>query len=371
MTFPSALKKALKKKLRQGNPPLSLNTKEDKILERIRSKTREQNVNNVTRTQAYLDFYLKNPELHWAFLAHLVSRNAGWNMTDLKGEFIPKLLTGKEQVDFFVFLERGNWLIFQDAYPQLLLYEESKAQRKPLFHLLPALNVSSFMEPNWQYYWNHKQKDIMAVALIINEQNYIEERVIHNQQYKQNVLDTLSFKLQDLFDMNQILFPYFTPVQQQPKVIGDTVHHFSSLHDRIATGKILYQLLYSVESRLESITKWAKVTPHTGSRSDYWPHIFHDVKETIPGSAHRPQARPCAAEGKTPRIYSPRLLNVWENWVHPKAEGGDWFKDLKAIHYFKKSLKHHKGDIIDNYCETIEKLELAAFTKKVFYKRKD
>lgn len=369
MKFPSTLKKKLKKKLSDPAPSNTPGPSEKELLARIKERTIALNKNNVTRTQAYLNFYLKNPEIHWAFLAHLVSRNAGWNMTDLKGEFIPRLLTGKEQVDFFVFLERGNWLIFQDAYPQLLLFEESKKRGKPLFHLLSYLNVSLFMEPFWQYYWEYKDKNIMTVALIINEQNYIEERVIHNHQYKNTVLDTVSFKLQDLFDMNQILFPYVTPIQNQPKVVGDTVHHFSSLSDRIRTGKILYQLLYSVESRYHSILDWAKTHAHTGSRGDYWPHIFHDVKETIPGAAHQPQARPCDPEGKSPRIYSPKLLQVWEDWIHNKAETGDWFKDMKVIRHFKDPLKHHKGDIIDNYCETIEKLELAALTKKVFFKR--
>ncbi|MDR4948142.1 DUF2515 family protein [Neobacillus cucumis] len=46
-------------------------------------------------------------------------------MTDLKGEFLTRLMTKKDRVLFFQFLERGNWLIFQDAYPQFLLYEES------------------------------------------------------------------------------------------------------------------------------------------------------------------------------------------------------------------------------------------------------
>ncbi|PLR66158.1 DUF2515 family protein [Bacillus sp. UMB0893] len=47
----------------------------------------------------------------------------------------------------FHFLESANALIFHDAYPQLLLYEISAAVGKPLFHLLPALNVSLFSHP--------------------------------------------------------------------------------------------------------------------------------------------------------------------------------------------------------------------------------
>lgn len=68
-------------------------------------------------------------------------------MTDLKGEFLTKLLAKKERESFFHFLERGNWLIFQDVYPQFLLYEESLRQKRPMFYLLPHLNVSIF---TWQ-----------------------------------------------------------------------------------------------------------------------------------------------------------------------------------------------------------------------------
>lgn len=57
---------------------------EQELLNRIRRMTQEHNLNNVTRTKAYLEFYLRHPEIHWAFLGHMVSRNGGWNMTDLK-----------------------------------------------------------------------------------------------------------------------------------------------------------------------------------------------------------------------------------------------------------------------------------------------
>ena len=93
-----------------------------------------------------MDFYIRHPEIHWVFLAHMVSRNAGWNMTDLKGGFLTKLLMKKESQAFFDFLERGNWLIFQDAYPQLLVYEESKRNKTNLLYLLPHLHISYFME---------------------------------------------------------------------------------------------------------------------------------------------------------------------------------------------------------------------------------
>ena len=49
----------------------------------------------------------------------MVSRNGGWNMTDLKGDLYTRILS--ESINsYFFFLERGNWLIFQDVYPSIL-----------------------------------------------------------------------------------------------------------------------------------------------------------------------------------------------------------------------------------------------------------
>lgn len=110
-----------------------LTIEERKLIQQILIQTEIKNQNNITRTKSYLDVYLRHPEIHWAFLGHMVSRNGGWNMTDLKGDLLSHLLTEQEQQFFFSFLERGNWLIFQDIYPQFLLYEESIKRNKPLF----------------------------------------------------------------------------------------------------------------------------------------------------------------------------------------------------------------------------------------------
>ncbi len=181
---------------------------DQQLLQMIRLKTKQLNVNNVTRTKAYLDFYIFRPEIHWAFLGHMVSRNGGWNMTDLKGEFLSRLMNEQSKQDFFSFLERGNWLIFQDAYPQFLLYEESLFQSRNLFYLLPYLNVSTFMEVIWNHFWEERDSYTLAIALIINEQSYLENRIVQNSLYKKKVFQTFEFVLQDLLSFNQILFPF-------------------------------------------------------------------------------------------------------------------------------------------------------------------
>lgn len=44
-----------------------------------------------------------NIEIHWALLGHMVSRNGGWNMTDLKGDLYTRILSEKDQFIFFSF----------------------------------------------------------------------------------------------------------------------------------------------------------------------------------------------------------------------------------------------------------------------------
>jgi len=125
----SLIKKELKKRLKVMQKSVEevtkLSIEEQGIIHQIKEITHRLNKNNVTRTMAYLHFYSQYPEIHWSFLGHMVSRNAGWNMTDLKGDLLARLLSEKEHQQYFDFIERGNWIIFQDAFPQLLLYEQS------------------------------------------------------------------------------------------------------------------------------------------------------------------------------------------------------------------------------------------------------
>jgi hypothetical protein len=338
-----------------------LTSEEKVILERIRRNTRELNLNNVTRTNAYFDFYQKHPEIHWAFLGHMVSRNGGWNMTDLKGELLTRLLTKQERDAYFTFLERGNWLIFQDAYPQFLLYAESLKRNKPLFYLLPALNISSFMEIVWNYFWRKRDSYILTMALVINEQNYLEKRVIQNSVYQKNVLNTLEFKLQDYLSFNHILFPF-----RKKSLAGQTLHQFQSLHERILLGKRLYAVLFQKKELLNQFVEWAKAHRHTGSRKDYWPHLFNNVNEGIPGIPYQFRLNACKLKWGAKKIYSPELTHVWKNVQHQEAEKGDWFHHWQVADYLSELNETEiNGEIEYEYCKTLERLELAALAKKV------
>ncbi|MEH7223435.1 DUF2515 domain-containing protein [Bacillus sp. JJ1566] len=341
-------------------PPLTL--EEQQLIQQIKRMTRSLNLNNVTRTKAYLDFYLAHPEIHWAFLGHMVSRNGGWNMTDLKGGQLSRLLTKKEAQVYFSFLERGNWLIFQDAFPQFLLYKASKLYQQNLFYLLPHFHVSVFMESVWNDFWVRQDTYTLTVAQIINEQSYLEDRVISNSQYKKEVFDTLEFKLQDLLALNHILFPLY----EKGKIyfIGQTLHQFKSVRERILLGKRLYSILFADKKRLKSVENWAKKVQHSGSRKDYWPHLFNNVDEGLPGFLLKSRVKSCELTKGSPRIYSPSLEMVWQNRKHKAAEIGDWFKDWEIIYYLKRDKELVDGEILHEYCKTLEKLELAAIAKK-------
>lgn len=336
--------------------------KEERLLHEIIQNTIRHNKNNLTRTKAYLDFYQRHPEIHWAFLGHMVSRNGGWNMTDLKGELLSKLVSKKEAIAFFTFLERGNWLIFQDAYPQFLVYEESMKRGQNLFHLLPHLHISSFMFTIWNHFWKDRNPYLLATALIINEQNYLEIRIINNQTFKKQVFETFEFKIQEILSMNHIIFPYLK--NNQIILVGQTLNHFESLHERILLGKRLYSILFDHPDRLKQTLQWAITQPHTGSRKDYWPHLFNDVNEGLPGVEWKTRLKSCQIESSCPRFYSPRLPYAWKNSIHEKAEIKDWYTNWQVIKYLVDSKEKVDGEIKHDYCKTLEKLERAGIAKK-------
>ncbi len=340
-------------------PKHHLTNTERILLDRIRQTTQEHNLNNITRTKAYLDFYLHYPEIHWAFLGHMVSRNGGWNMTDLKGEFLTRLMAKRDRHLFFMFLERGNWLIFQDVYPQFLVYEESLRQKKPLFKLFSHLNISTFMETIWNQFWRTQDTYILAMALVINEQSYLEKRVVQNPQYQKDVLNKFEFMLQDWLSFNHILFPY-----GKGNLAGQTLHQFESVNERILLGKRLYTILFKNKEIHTQAIDWAKHHPHTGSRKDYWSNVFNSVNEGTPGFPYQLRLKSCQLRTGARKLYSPTLENAWKNVSHDEAEKGDWFTDFSVVDYLIEDDEMIDGEIKDEYCKTLERLELATLAKK-------
>ncbi|UKK99283.1 DUF2515 domain-containing protein [Brevibacillus brevis] len=337
---------------------------DQKTVERIRQETLAHNRDNIDRTRAYLSFYQKHPQVHWALLAHLVSRNAGWSMTDLRGELLPRLLRAKEQQDYFSFLERGNWLIFHDAYPQLLLYEECVRRQTNLFYLLPHLGVSTFMQAIWNHFWKTTDKYILAIGLIINEQNYLEEQVMKDPAYQNSVVRTIPFALQELLQLNMILLPQQKRVDEQGsslQLAGERVFHFSSLPERISLGKRLYSLLFGAINRQEAAYAWALDQPHTGSRKDYWPHLFHDVNETVPGKPYQVKLMNCQLRSGAKRLFSPTLRQVWRPVNHEQPKELDWYKNKGDVWRVLTRTEETADatEMSEAYCQALAKIEWA------------
>ncbi|WP_274363891.1 DUF2515 family protein [Paenibacillus thermotolerans] len=346
-------------------PPGQYNAPETGIIEDIKTRTRLSNRNNVTRTAAYFSIFHKHPELHWALLAHMVSRNGGWSMTDLKGELLPRILPEPMRERLFDMLETANAFIFGDAYPQLLLYQESVGRGRPLFHLLPAFGVSSFMKPVWRLFWETRSSVPLTIAMIVNEQHYIEKRVVQLPEFASGVLNTLPFQAQSALQLNQVFFPYGgeSPVAAgRQRIAGGILEDFGSLKERILFGKKLYGILFGIPEARDGARRFAQTTPHTGSRADYWPELFAAVRRGAPSSAYMPKLDGTELLPDAAPFYSPRLADAWKDKPLREPERFDWFRGnaSDAAGYFTDVRPSVPYEMSAEHCYGLEKLELAA-----------
>ncbi|WP_334073585.1 MULTISPECIES: DUF2515 family protein [Paenibacillus] len=331
------------------------------LAEEIALETGRAGVSNITRTEAYLACYQAYPELHWAFLAHMVSRNAGWNMTDLQGR-VADLMDEQQKRSNYRFLERSNALIFQDAYPQLLLYMKSRERGASHFHLLPFFHVSRFMRPFWERFWIDRGSALLTVGLIINEQNYIEKRVIRHPFYRKHVTKQPAFHVNSLAGLNQVVFPLLEDdgegrreAEAVRRLAGRVVSDFGGLADRIALGKSLYAMLMGLRAVRRGAECFAARVPHSGSRADYWPECFTANREEALTSAAQGSA--LLAGGALPpgrRLFSPKLLDAWGDTPYEPISREDWLKDMSALNaisapqppYLCDISREHRGGIL-------------------------
>lgn len=319
----------------------------------IREETEAHNRNNVTRTAAYMEIYKAFPELHWALLAHLVSRNGGWNMTDLQGAWLPKLLKQKDRATLFGMLESCNALIFRDAYPQLRLYGESRRAGRSRFALLPAFGVSAFMRPFWERFWIERDPTALTVALIVNEQHVIERRVVQDPAYKDTVLGSPAFKGMRALQLQQVIVP-LGGVRSARSVTGQSgtargdgldgraevedtalagrvLESFANVDERIAFGKSLYAMLFAYPKVLGGALAFAETVGHTGSRADYWPERFTALEEQ--GERHEGETH--GEYGRASAWYSPKLADAWPDRPLGSVSDGDWLTDLNVLKHFR------------------------------------
>ncbi|WNB93767.1 DUF2515 family protein [Bacillus sp. NEB1478] len=280
------------------------------IIQKISKATYSQNRDNISRTVSYADFFKRNPEIRWAMLASMVSRNAGYSMCDLKGDWFPRILSRDTRKHLFLTYERANWLIFQDAYPQLLLYEYSKKAGLPLFQLLPYFHVSAFMKEEWYRFWEERDVNRLVTSLIVNEQHVIEEPVLKHSFYKNRIFSALPFMLQDYMHFSTVLFPSLSG-----EVYGLSVHGFKKVKNRIETGKMLYWILFYSPWSGELLQFSNRIT-HTGSRHDFEKFIYPAKKRETP------------------------LLRMVYPWIeHSRTPARDWNLKWKNTERFYKPVK--------------------------------
>lgn len=343
-------------------------TWERRLINKILKETQQKNVNNITRTAAYLQIYHELPELHWSLLAHMVSRNGGWNMTDLRGELLPKIMDENRLRDLFLFLERANATIFRDAYPQLALYRESRKINRPLCHLLPCLGISRFMQPIWEMFNEDQCSPLLTVALIINEQNVIEEKLIKKPDIQKQVLNSFYFKAQSFLRMNQIFFPYDSKGRKKqihnatPSLAGLIIENFSSLKERIDVGRTLYGLLFGHEVFRSGCLLFAQRQAHTGSRADYWPHLFTRKLPNNVQSSYKPRIKRGKLKKNTMPLCSPTLEQAWPQIKPlPSTQNVDWFRSIEQIQpYLTSVIPPKRFHMERHHCRELRLLEKAA-----------
>ncbi|PYZ98379.1 hypothetical protein CR205_07235 [Alteribacter lacisalsi] len=240
-----------------------LKDKDKKILYAVKKEIESENYDNISRTEFYQKYYKRNPEIRWSYLASMVSRNAGWAMTDLKSRPFCELLQDSLRMRLFQTYERANWMIFSDACAQLLIYEWSKKEGAPYFHLLPQFGVSNWITEKWLQFWQRKDEEELLVALIVNEQNLIEKPVIKNHFDRHSVFGSSAYKLQDRLHFSTVLFP-----DTKGNLFGCSVHDFTKTKKRISLGRKLAWILFESPEKEDIMHFHDTVTP-TGSRRDY------------------------------------------------------------------------------------------------------
>ncbi|OLO42524.1 hypothetical protein BTR23_00460 [Alkalihalophilus pseudofirmus] len=314
---------------------------EIRIVQRIRKKTLRENRDNISRTKAYLNYYKKNEEVWWALLASMVSRNAGWNMTDLKSNWYKNMMTQTYSYTLFLTFERANWLIFSDAFPQLLIYETSKKENVSLFHLLNYFGVSQFMVNEWHFFWEFRNLERLCTALIINEQHYIQKPVIEHPFFSKHVFRSLPYFIVEHLHFNTVIYPTY-----EGQLFGFSVQQFKKVDQRIELGKKLAWLLFKSEESSQ-IHPFATQVEPTGSRRDYEKFLRW-------GTAKR----------------NPILRMVYSPLVHHKHIDQDWFQSTQDVERFFQKWEHPNREYIltEWYQQKLAELYLAMKVEKIFMK---
>ncbi len=249
-------------------------------LERLLFELDGRNANNVTRTASYLELYALSremgAELPWILMAHLVSRNGGYMMTDVSSawERGETMFSESTLGQLFLFLERANFLIFYDAWYHVLHHLLGRSRA------LDPSRTTRFICACWPRYESElsggkptsEVERRLVEELVTNEQNFIERRVAHHERFEK-ARAVIGF-LEQVGREGPVLFP-----KSDAKI---RVGKFALLERRISTGMRIFEEILADPVRREEIFRWAMENPHTGSRAVYGGLAGPSVTEAWP-----------------------------------------------------------------------------------------
>ncbi|HTJ45889.1 MAG TPA: DUF2515 family protein [Kofleriaceae bacterium] len=212
-----------------------------------------RNEDNVSRTAAYLELYThlraQDLDLPWVLMAHLVSRNAGYLMSDLARQVERMPLMKSAIENLFALLERANWLIFHDAWWHLGCHLLGRPLERP--------RVPEFMIEAWARRSSERE---LVLDLVHNEQHLIEHRAVHHPDLAEGA------RLLAMIEQSGREKPLVFPIPDAPSI---SVGGFADLSKRIDTGRRIYDQVLADRDRRDALWAWARAHPHTGSREVY------------------------------------------------------------------------------------------------------
>ncbi|HUJ63292.1 MAG TPA: DUF2515 family protein [Kofleriaceae bacterium] len=237
-----------------------------------RAELAERNRDNVARTASYLELYAWTrahpPELPWLLMAHLVSRNAGYLMTDLARRIAsdhPRDVAMRDAMrSLFVLLERGNFLIFWDAWHHVCSYLAGD-----LAAIAPPRTPRFMCDA---YARGHADERALVMDLVHNEQHLIEHRAVHHRDLAPGML------LLDMIERSGRERALVFPVEAPEIRVG----RFADVARRIAAGARIFDEVLADRARRDACFAWASAHDHTGSREIYGGPAGPGVREAWP-----------------------------------------------------------------------------------------
>jgi len=224
---------------------------------RLLAEKAERNVDNVARTASYLELYAlardNGEELPWLLMAHLVSRHAGYLMTDVAAqlETPTRVFTREALYELFAFLERANFLIFDDAWHHALCHLLGRAK---------GARTARFMAAAWARYeserYTPESERRLVLDLVTNEQRYIENRVVKSARFAR------ARAMVGFFEAIGAERPITLPLTDARITVG----RFADVERRIETGRRIFDAILADRVAREAAFAWAKAHPHVGSQ---------------------------------------------------------------------------------------------------------